>query len=87
MSFVPINHSFTKKPKLRTWGHIYLVLVTRGTNPEAVKRAVSTMRPLHSIDKRIQLIVLTDEGAKPDKTTLKVDVQFVPTSFHPRTAK
>ncbi|KAI9137418.1 family 2 glycosyltransferase [Paraphysoderma sedebokerense] len=51
-----------KRPVLRDLiRHFYIVIVTKGSNPEAVRRGYTSMLPLEQLHPSVKVVVLTDE--------------------------
>jgi len=86
-TLVPLNLTTVSKPKVRSWDHLYITLVTKGTNAETVKRSAASMRHLQLLDSRITFIVLTDEGSPVASFELGVKIVVVPKAFSPPIAK
>ncbi|KFY66007.1 hypothetical protein V496_02228 [Pseudogymnoascus sp. VKM F-4515 (FW-2607)] len=77
------------KSDLRHFRTLYLSLVTAGSNPEAVKRGITKMLPLLTVDPRVKIALITDEPKDKLFANLSSSITLVttPISYTPAHAK
>ena len=75
--FLRYDDPADKRTKIRYFNHLYIVVVTKGSNREAVYRGWNSLRDLRDPERGIHLFVLTDEPHYfPDISCITVPKTF-----------